>query len=210
MLLQDMKACIFDFDGVIKDSVEVKSEAFYQLFLPFGEAVANRVREHHEQNGGMSRFDKLPLYLEWSGQRGDEEEVGAFLGQFSKLVMQRVIASPWVCGIQNYLSSNNGKQLLFLVSATPQAEMEEILDSLDIFHFFSYIVGAPTTKEVAIKNIVDRYDLHPKDVVMIGDASNDYEAAQANGIHFVLRRTSLNKRLQLQYKCTMIDDFCYG
>ena len=55
----------WDFDGVIKDSVEVKAAAFERLFLPYGAEIARRVRQHHEAHGGMSRFDKVPLYLAW-------------------------------------------------------------------------------------------------------------------------------------------------
>ena len=35
-----IKNIFFDFDGVIKDSVKVKSESFEKLFLPFGKKVA--------------------------------------------------------------------------------------------------------------------------------------------------------------------------
>ena len=34
----------FDFDGVIKESVEIKSDAFERLFLPFGDAIVKKVR----------------------------------------------------------------------------------------------------------------------------------------------------------------------
>ena len=44
----------WDFDGVIKDSVKVKSTAFGELFAPFGEDIVNRVIEHHEANSGIS------------------------------------------------------------------------------------------------------------------------------------------------------------
>ena len=43
--------------------------------------------------------------------------------------------------------------------------------------------------------------------VMIGDSSSDYEAAIANRVNFVLRRTNLNKELQKKLECSMIMDF---
>ena len=66
---------VFDFDGVIKDSLEVKSSAFNQLFSIFGDDIARRVKEHHELNGGVSRSDKLPIYLEWAGQPNSKKQV---------------------------------------------------------------------------------------------------------------------------------------
>ena len=42
---------------------------------------------------------------------------------------------------------------------------------------------------------------------MIGDSSSDYEAALANQVEFILRKTVLNKKLQEQLNCQMIEDF---
>src|SRR4051812_26268377 len=91
------RAILFwDFDGVIKDSVAVKSDAFHRLFLQFGETVAARVREHHERNGGLSRYTKLPIYLGWAGQATDAAAVARYDALFSAAVKQAVIDSPWV------------------------------------------------------------------------------------------------------------------
>ena len=49
----------WDFDGVIKESLEVKSNAFFKLFEKFGHDIASKVRNHHEDNvnylGGSGR-----------------------------------------------------------------------------------------------------------------------------------------------------------
>ena len=63
MAILEEKTVFLDFDGVIKDSVGGKSDAFEKLFLPFGTGISKKVRLHHEDNEGVSRFDKLPLYL---------------------------------------------------------------------------------------------------------------------------------------------------
>ena len=46
-LLKGATLIFWDFDGVIKDSVEVKAEAFSRLFQPFGSGVVERIREHN-------------------------------------------------------------------------------------------------------------------------------------------------------------------
>ena len=46
------RVIFWDFDGVIKDSVPVKTEAFRKIFLPFGANVAKKVVGHHLENGG--------------------------------------------------------------------------------------------------------------------------------------------------------------
>ncbi len=49
-MLKEIQSVFIDFDGVIKDSVEAKSDVFEQIFLPFGNNIAKRVRSHHEAN----------------------------------------------------------------------------------------------------------------------------------------------------------------
>ncbi len=56
------KGIIFDFDGVIVESLHIKSNAFKQIYMPYGEEIANQVVKHHEANGGISRFNKFKYY----------------------------------------------------------------------------------------------------------------------------------------------------
>jgi phosphoglycolate phosphatase-like HAD superfamily hydrolase len=205
--LKSTKAIFWDFDGVIKDSVEAKSDAFEQLFLPFGEEIAKKVRTHHEENGGISRFDKLPKYIGWVEQEFSKELLNEYAEKFSLLVKQKVIDSEWVVGVLDYLKNNYKKQQFFLVTATPQKEMEEILSSLSIKSFFKEVIGSPTKKEDGVRLLLDRYLIAPDQAVMVGDSSSDYSAAIENKVPFVLRKTDLNVALQKKLNCEMTADF---
>ena len=46
----------------------MKADAFEQLFSPFGIELAKEVRKHHEKNGGISRYEKIPIYLNWASE----------------------------------------------------------------------------------------------------------------------------------------------
>ena len=205
--LKAYRSVFWDFDGVIKDSVKVKSDAFEQLFFPFGKKVIERVRNHHEENGGMSRFAKLPIYIEWAGQNITQEMFDEYATRFSILVKQKVIDSKWVTGVFEYLSGNYNKQEFFLVTATPQQEIEDILISLKIDNFFKEVVGSPTKKYRAVEFIMGKYSILSESSVMIGDSRSDYNASNINNIQFVLRRTNLNKELQKDLNCLMLDNF---
>src|SRR5439155_14313539 len=54
-----IKAIVFDFDGVILDNADVKTEAFVELYAGHGSDIAAKVREHHLANLGISRFKKF-------------------------------------------------------------------------------------------------------------------------------------------------------
>ncbi len=205
--IQRARFVFWDFDGVIKDSVEVKSDAFEQLFLSFGKIIAKKIRVHHEENGGISRFDKLPIYLDWAGQDPSVQLITEYEDKFSQLVKQKVVDSPWVAGILDYLQNNYKKQQFFLVTATPQREIEDILSQLKIEKYFKQVIGSPTSKIEAVKSLLSRYNIRPQQAMMIGDSSSDYDAATQNGLTFILRKTELNTQLQARLGCQMTEDF---
>lgn len=207
VLLRNPKLIFWDFDGVIKESVEVKTRAFVQLFQPFGVEVADRVRAHHEANGGMSRFDKLPLYLGWAGIEPTEGRVSSYCKQFSQLVLQGVIDAPWVLGAEDYLRSNPHRQIFVTVSATPQDELEQILQVLDLRKCFADVFGAPTSKKEAISMTLESYNIAPQHCLMIGDAKADWDAAQTNQVPFLLRRHATNGQVFKDYTGDSVEDF---
>ena len=203
----DYHNIFWDFDGVIKDSVAVKSDAFEQLFLPFGKNMVKKIRKHHEVNSGMSRFDKLPLYLEWAGEKVSQNLVNEFSEKFSLLAKDKVISSKWIDGVLDYLKNNHKKQRFFLITATPQQEIEEILAQLKIADYFKQVSGSPINKNLAIQILLKRYNIDQQQAVMIGDSNSDYEAATSNKINFILKKTYLNQKLQTQLHCPMITNF---
>ena len=200
MQIEAFDVVFWDFDGTIKDSVDVKSDAFEKLFLPYGVESAKRVRVHHEENGGLSRFKKIPLYLEWVGEEVTERMVQQFCSRFSELAFQGVIDSPWVDEAYEYLLQNYQKQYFVLVTATPQEEIELIADRLDIACLFKEIYGAPHSKADMVAAVMGRLNMKKEQALIIGDAETDMLAAEENGITFLLRATSINQHIQKRHK----------
>lgn len=205
--MKEHKVIFWDFDGVIKESVGVKTDAYVRLFEPFGAAVAERVREHHERHGGMSRFEKIPLYLSWAGQPQTLEEVSRYCDSFGTNVYRGVLECPWVPGARRYLANHYQRQAFILVSATPQGELRRILQALEIADYFREVHGAPVSKTAAIASALARHRWAREEALSIGDATADYEAAIANGIEFLLRRSQLNGDLQRRHAGAQCDDF---
>jgi len=205
--VKEFSAIFWDFDGVIKDSVDIKTQAYFQLFDPFGLDVAERVRLHHEANGGMSRFDKVPIYLQWAGLEPNKTTVNEYCERFSQQVFQGVIDAPWVNGVEQYLRGNVHQQVFVLVSATPQGELEHILHALDLTMCFADVYGAPSRKQDAISNTLLARGIDPSESLMIGDAQADLDAAVANQMPFLLRRHSSNNKVFATYTGTSVEDF---
>ena len=206
-LIGQAEVVFWDFDGVIKDSVEVKSIAFEELFSEYNQDLADRVRDHHERNGGLSRFEKIPLYLSWSNEAVTNKKVQELCNRFSLMVKQSVIDSPWVDGFSEFIERHHKAKKHILVTATPIEEIEEILQSLNIRHFFYKIYGAPNTKSDAINETLRGLKIKPKHAIMLGDSESDYKAAKDNNMLFFLRGTELNKNLQAACKDWIFKDF---
>jgi phosphoglycolate phosphatase-like HAD superfamily hydrolase len=201
------KVVFWDFDGVIKESVDVKTKAFQKLFVEYGTEVTEKIRLHHEANGGMSRFEKFPIYLDFANVEVTKEKINRLCEKFSDLVLDGVINSPWVPGAEIFIRTNPNQQIFIVVSATPTEELLEIIDRLNLRSSFESILGAPTSKIEAIKACLHRLSISACDAVMIGDASADLDAASANKVPFILRRHSSNTKLVESFSGITINDF---
>lgn len=198
---------IWDFDGVIKESTDVKRRAFVALFAWAGPDVMTSVGAHHDAHGGMSRYEKIPIYLRMAGETPQPARVAELCEAFSRQVLQAVIDAPWVPGVDEYLRANAHAQLFALVSATPDPELRAILAALALDDAFAEVHGAPTPKQDAVGQVLDHLGVSPAASVFIGDASADRSAAAAWDVPFVLRRHMSNRAVFTDYNGPSFSDF---
>lgn len=195
-MIRDARMIIWDFDGVIKDSVGAKAEAYQSLFESEDISLKGKIKSHHENNGGISRFEKIPLYLDWAGRSCSKNEIDEYTKRFGMLARNLVVSSPWVAGSIEYLRDNRYNQVFILVTATPGDEIAEIMTLLEMEKIFTEIHGSPRSKKQCMKEIVKRFkDIDSSRAVYIGDSRSDYEAAIASDIRFVLRKSEYNREL---------------
>lgn len=180
-------AIILDFDGVILESVSVKTDAFRALFSYSPKHVDEIVRFHLD-NGGMSRFDKFRyIHSNILNEDLSPEKFEALSSRFSELVEDAVACAPFVAGAPEFLEYASVIFPLYIVSATPEEELKRIVSQRGIDHFFREICGSPAKKKEHIERIIQENRLNRHDVLFIGDAVNDWEAAQQCGIRFIGR-----------------------
>ena len=198
--LAKYKVVFWDFDGVIKDSVSLKTEGFRKLFSKYGTQVTKRVVKHHVENGGVSRYKKIPFYFkEYVGKEINSEQASFYANEFSKLVINEVIRSPWIDGVKKYLINNKYNQDFIIVTGTPLEEINIILERLEIKNIFKAIHGSPEEKSDAVSTVIKKFNFIKSDLVLIGDSNTDYEAAISNNIDFILRVKSSDKKVNFSY-----------
>lgn len=178
------KAILFDFDGVIVDSVHVKTEAFREIFSDAKEHLP-AIIHFHLANGGMSRFTKFEVIYRDILKKTLTRETAQELGErFSKLVMQKVIDCDYTPGALEFLQTYSQKLPLFIASGTPQDELQIITAKRGLTHYFKEIRGTPQSKPEIIRDILKRYNLASEEMPFIGDAMNDYAAALETNLPF--------------------------
>ena len=184
--MQNWQAFIFDFDGVLVDSVEVKTRAFAKLYEPYGKRIVDLVIEHHRNNGGMNRFDKFRYYhSEFLERPLNDQGVMDLAEAFSRIVIDEVIASPEIPGARIFLKECSPAIPCFINSATPENELREIVFQRKLTPFITDIFGAPRSKTDNMGIILNQYNLDNKRCLFFGDALSDYKAAIAHDVEFV-------------------------
>lgn len=181
-----MDIFFFDFDGVLADSVAVKTVAFGRLFEEFGTDIRDRVVAHHLENGGMSRFDKFHhYYSEFLGRELDDEGMKLLCERFSALVVDEVVRSAEIPGANSFVSEAAEIAPCYIVSATPEDEIREIVKRRGLDRFFAGICGSPTKKSEHVAAILEECSADPARCVFFGDAMSDLQAAESCGVPFV-------------------------
>jgi phosphoglycolate phosphatase-like HAD superfamily hydrolase len=181
-----IRAAVFDFDGVVLESVEIKTVAFRRLFAdhPQGE----RMVEYHLANGGVSRFEKFRWFYEQVRGETLAEARSVELGdRFSELVLDEVRRCAFVPGAHELLERLAAEIPLFVASGTPEDELRGIVEHRGLSGLFTGVYGSPPTKAQILRRIVADQGIAAGDLVFVGDAMTDYAGAAGAGVPFVGR-----------------------
>lgn len=181
---------VFDFDGVVLESADVKTDAFVELFAAHGPDVQAKVKQHHLENLGISRFVKFAWAYENLLRKPLTPEHSTALGeQFSALALDKVLSCPYVPGARDAIETLAKRYPLFIASGTPQQELELIVERRGLSPFFREIHGSPREKPAVLRDLMARLQLAPEAVLFIGDGMSDYKAATEVGVPFLARDT---------------------
>ena len=182
-----LRTVVLDFDGVVVESVDVKTEAFRMLFADHPDQVDRIVRLHLD-NLGMSRYEKFEIvYRDFLRKPLDDAEVVRLDRRFSELVFERVVACDFVAGAPEFLERISVDHRLHVASATPQEELSRIVDARGLSQFFASVRGSPQTKAQIVGEVLSTEGIGPCEALVVGDALTDYRGAATNGVPFVGR-----------------------
>lgn len=181
------QAIIFDFDGVICESVDVKTQAFAKLFADYPRHL-NQILDYHMANGGLSRFEKFKvIYRDFLKKDLTEKESERLGKRFTEYSFEAVVNAPLVKGAREFLDTFHRKFSFFIASGTPEEEMVSVVKAKRLDGYFKGVYGSPMTKGELIKGILKNHVIENNMAVFVGDSINDFQGAQAARIEFIGR-----------------------
>jgi HAD superfamily hydrolase (TIGR01549 family) len=181
-------AIVFDFDGVLVESVDVKTQAFGALYAEYGDRIVEQVKTYHLIHGGVSRFDKFRYYHEVLLGKPLTKDEEVKLGElFSQHVEDAIVEAVYVAGAYEFLENNYQSIPLFVASGTPDQELKRIVARRNMSHYFVSVHGSPAQKGDIIQDILLKYSFDPDRVLMVGDSISDYNGAVIAGVKFIGR-----------------------
>ncbi|EAJ9482394.1 HAD family hydrolase, partial [Campylobacter coli] len=175
-----IKNILWDFDGVIIDSLAVRDYGFREIFKEFDKVLVEKLIKYHSINGGLSRFHKIRYFFNEILKKDiEDKEVKAYADKFSLIMREELAKSKYlILDSVNFIEENYKKYNFHIVSGSEHNELNFLCQKLQINHYFHSINGSPTPKIELVKNLLIKESYKKSETILIGDSINDYEAAK--------------------------------
>ena len=185
MQLDIYKTLIFDCDGVVLNSNEIKTKAFYDVTKHFGQDAAQAFVDYHLSNGGISRYAKFKYFFNHILNQAVQEDVfNKTLQLFAKNVKRHLLKCEIAKGLDQ-LRARTKLANWMIVSGGDQAELRNIFSirKLDMY-FDGGIFGSPDNKAQILKREVANGNISSP-ALFIGDSKYDFMVAKTIGLDFI-------------------------
>jgi phosphoglycolate phosphatase-like HAD superfamily hydrolase len=185
--ISDYDIYIFDCDGVILDSNQLKIDAMEKaLTAVFKDNVGiENCVNYFKNNFGKSRFHHVDVFLSdylLVSDQAREKIRKEILRTFSLMCKELYLDAALTSGFIEFISSLQGKK--FVASGSEQEELREVFRQRGLNVYFDEIFGSPTAKAELVAAILKSEDSDVK-AIMFGDALSDLYAAEENKIDFI-------------------------
>ena len=191
-----LKVIALDFDGTIVESNRIKDRAFETIFSEWPKHKET-IMNWHLVHDSIERREKFRYFVEdVLGFKEQNDLVDDLVKKFSVLTKKAIINCPFVIGVQNFIKFIKSKfDAVYFISATPQSDLNEIIEQRGLGETFKDVYGAPIDKVKILKKIMLNEKISSNEILFIGDSPEDQQAAESLGIHFIGRQSdrSLNR-----------------
>ena len=185
-MISSYKNIIWDFDGVLIDSSEIRIFAFREILKDYSLDKVNKLINFHKKNDGLSRYVKIDYFFsDIINQSLDNKKRDSLLKEFGKICAKRLDNNKLLIKeTLKFITTNYSQKNFHIASGSDNEELNRLCISLGIKNFFNSVNGSPEPKKEIVKRIISKNDYNNNETCLIGDSMNDFEAALDNGIQF--------------------------
>jgi len=193
-----MTSCIvFDFDGVIIDSNQIKYDAFFQIF-PSKQKIGSSIKKVLDTHREKSRYFIIKQILvelqqkEYLKINGLEKEVSSYADKYNTIVEKGAIECDEIRGARKSLEELSKCYALYINSTTPLNSLKRITSRKSLWKYFRGVYGGPNSKIENLHDILKKEKISIKEVLVVGDGKSDLELAQKFDCRFIGIRNVFN------------------
>lgn len=177
---------IFDFDGTLVASNEIKKQTFYEVTknLLGAKEELEDLLSSSESGDRYSIFTKLVLNLE----KGKNKTISPSVlsDRYSEICEHKITHAKEVEGAISAIKELKVLGIkIFISSATPEAPLKKIIENRGWLKFFDGVFGAPHSKDEHVNKILRKYQFSSEEIIYVGDSEIDRSAALLSGCNFI-------------------------
>lgn len=180
---------VFDFDGTLVSSNQLKYDAYFDLF-PKDSRHRHAIEEVLSRQYEESRFvilDSILTAVEGHvhSPAARREIVSRLADAYGRIVTEGAKMCPERPGAGDLLRELSARVPLYLASTTPESPLRDILTHRGWIGLFRAVYGHPNRKSDALRDIAGRERVCPAEMLLVGDGASDRQAATEAGCRFL-------------------------
>ena len=185
-MITSYKNIIWDFDGVLINSNQIREAAFREAFSGYSKKNITELIEFHKLNEGLSRYVKIEYFFnKILNQKLSKKKSNEILKTYGNICLEKLKdKSLLIDESVYYIRQYNNTKDFHIASGSDNNELNYLCTSLGLKPFFKSINGSPEPKKDIVKRIILQNNYSISETCLIGDSINDYEAAHYNKIFF--------------------------
>ena len=178
-----------DFDGTLVESNNIKDRAFETIFCEWPEHTETMMSWHIAHNS-TERGEKFRYFVEEVLELSEQKDlIENLIARFRELTKTAIVECPFVMGAEEFLEYFSNRIVVYLVSATPQLDLDHIIKARGLGGYFKDVYGAPISKIETLKQIMLSENVSVDEILFIGDSAEDQQATEFLGIRFIGRQS---------------------
>lgn len=204
----NLQAVVFDFDGVIIDSIPTKSHAFAHVLRDYPDSSTKALLQYHKENGGVSRRLKFEHFFKHIEPKPlDSIDLNSLEEEFGDYVMSTLKNRKYLIqDCLNFIEKIRHELPLYVASAAFENEVKFLCKHHNISKYFKEIYGYPVKKPDALKAIAGSLRTCTSKLLLVGDSKSDLNAAHDAGTNFWgYNSSSLQGVEGVEYKTSLSD-----